>query len=260
MSTTIITDAEALAFLRLASTVVDADSAITQKVLKVTATINFAVGDEVIIGRGTVREEIGIIATIQSGVSLTMTVNLTFAHTAVQADTVECGYQDAEIISGMNLAIDKLIKSHCGRCFNLEEDTIELLDGDGSRELWLSDYPIENLLLYIDGDWEFGEDTLVDDEDYVLYPETGLIYYRSEFPIGHRNVKAIYDKGFADENMPEDLKLVCKMEVKLLYSRWKEDSQGLTRYSVAGISKDFESTLSQYSLMILDENYVKMRS
>lgn len=259
MSITIITDAEALAFLRLAATVVDADSALGQKVLKVAATINFVVGDEVIVGRGTVREEIGTILTIQSGISLTMTANLSFAHTLFQADTVEVGYQDAEIISGLNLATDKLVKNHCGRCFNLEEDAIEYLDGDGDTELWLGDYPVENILLYIDSNREFGEDTLIDSDDYVVYLDTGLIYYGPGFPRGHQNIKAIYDKGFADVDMPKDLKFVCKTEVKNLYTRWKEDSMGLTNYSLAGISKAFEPDLSPLSLKILDGNYLKER-
>ncbi|GAI53368.1 unnamed protein product, partial [marine sediment metagenome] len=78
---TIVSDAEALAFLALPATVVNQNSDATQLVLYVKATINFVVGDELIIGRGTVREEIKIIDSIQSGISLTMTVNLEFAHT-----------------------------------------------------------------------------------------------------------------------------------------------------------------------------------
>ena len=109
MSTIIITDAEAFAFLRLPSTVVDLDSASGQAILSTKATINFVVGDTLIIGRGTAREEIKIISSIQSGVSLTMTVNLEFTHTLLQADTVEAGYQDAAIISGMVLVIDKIL-------------------------------------------------------------------------------------------------------------------------------------------------------
>lgn len=261
MSDTIITDAEALKFLRLPSTVVDQDSAATQLILHVKATINFVVGDELIIGRGTVREEIKIIDTIQSGVSLKMTVNLEFAHSAVDADIVEAGYQDAEIISGMNLAIDKLVKNHCGRCFNQVIIATEYLNGDGTSELWLNDYPIANVVLNIDFDQDqVFDDEDIDEEDYVVYPEKGLIYYRSIFPTGHRNVRVTHSKGFSDEDMPGDLKLVVKMEVKNMYSRWKEDSRGLKDYVVAGMKKTFEPELSSYSLMVLDANYVKMRA
>ena len=72
-------------------TAVDADSASAQKVLNVTATTPFAVGDLVLIdhdasGGG---REWGQIASISAGVSITLEDNLTNTHTAVQADTVK---------------------------------------------------------------------------------------------------------------------------------------------------------------------------
>jgi len=70
------------------NTTVDADSAASQKVLNVTSTTGFSAGGFVVINEGGAREETKIIATVQSGISLTMTTNLTYAHTAVQADTV----------------------------------------------------------------------------------------------------------------------------------------------------------------------------
>lgn len=262
MSTSIITDAEALAFLRIPSTVVDQDSASGQPILYGEDTINFVVGDEVIIGRGTVREEIKTIASIQSGISLTMTVSLEFAHTALQADTIEAGYQDVAVISGMVLTIDKLVKNYCGRCFNEETGSIEYLDGDGTSILWLGDYPVTNLVLYIDYDLDgvFDSDDLISSDDYEVYPEVGKVHLAAGFPIGHRNIKATYDKGFKVADMPEDLKFVCKTEVKLLYKRWKEDSRGLVSYSVAGITKKFDPNLSALSLMILNGNYTKKRA
>jgi len=77
-----------------AGSTVDADSAADQAVLSVAATGNFDDTDEakgwrVIIGRGTAREEEGTIASINAGVSITLDDNLTYAHTAAQADVVE---------------------------------------------------------------------------------------------------------------------------------------------------------------------------
>ena len=73
---------------------VDEDNAAAQPILLVAATGNFdatdyALGHRVIIGRGTAREEEGTIASIQAGISITMDDNLTYAHTAAQADVVE---------------------------------------------------------------------------------------------------------------------------------------------------------------------------
>ena len=68
---------------------VDDDSSSGQKILKVASTASFSEDDTIIIDRGGAREEERIIDTIQAGISLTVTVNLTYTHTAVQEDDVE---------------------------------------------------------------------------------------------------------------------------------------------------------------------------
>jgi hypothetical protein len=75
--------------LPVISTTVDEDSTADQKVLKVAATTGFSKGGIVLIGEGTVRQETKMITSVQAGVSLTMTENLTFTHTVAQADVVE---------------------------------------------------------------------------------------------------------------------------------------------------------------------------
>jgi len=70
-------------------TTVDETSADGQPVLKVAATAGFSEADTVIINRGGDREEEKVVDSIQAGVSLTMTENLEFEHTAGQADAVE---------------------------------------------------------------------------------------------------------------------------------------------------------------------------
>jgi len=60
-----------------------------QPVLKVASTTGLAAGDSVLINRDGDREEEKIILSIQDGVSLTLTTNLTYIHTAAQADKVE---------------------------------------------------------------------------------------------------------------------------------------------------------------------------
>ncbi len=71
-------------------TTVDADSASGQKVLNVTATTNAVVGRPVIIAAGdSSLEEVGIIASIQAGVSITLQDNLVNTHTAAAGNSVE---------------------------------------------------------------------------------------------------------------------------------------------------------------------------
>ncbi len=68
---------------------VDENTAKSQPVLKVAATTGFAADDMVIIHRCERREEERVILSIQEDISLTMTENLTYAHTLLQADRVE---------------------------------------------------------------------------------------------------------------------------------------------------------------------------
>ena len=79
------------------TTTVDADSNSGQKVLNIAATTSFAVGDRVRINSGGARDESGYIASISAGASITLMDNLTYTHTAVQADVVavENIYEDA---------------------------------------------------------------------------------------------------------------------------------------------------------------------
>ena len=72
-----------------AGTTVDQDSNSGQKILYIASTTDFEVNEIVEIGFGTAREEEGEIDTIQAGVSITLKENLTYTHTAVQADTVK---------------------------------------------------------------------------------------------------------------------------------------------------------------------------
>lgn len=70
------------------ATTVDADSASGQKVLNVASTTGFQVGGVVRINSGGPRQEDRIIGSIQAGVSLTVTANLTYTHTLGDADAV----------------------------------------------------------------------------------------------------------------------------------------------------------------------------
>jgi hypothetical protein len=72
-------------------TTVDADSAAGQKVLNVTATTAFTVGDYVYVSKAGLeyKSEICKIASIESGISLTMVDNLVWAHAGADAETVK---------------------------------------------------------------------------------------------------------------------------------------------------------------------------
>lgn len=83
---------QGLEFIRTISNIesyVDENTAKSQPVLSVAETSGFAEDNTVILHRCERREEELVILSIQEDVSLTMTENLTYAHTALQADRVE---------------------------------------------------------------------------------------------------------------------------------------------------------------------------
>ena len=80
---------ESIKTLSSYQSIVDETSAISQAVLSVASTIGIVADDTVIINRDGDREEELIVLSVQTDVSLTMTTNLGYEHTAAQADRVE---------------------------------------------------------------------------------------------------------------------------------------------------------------------------
>jgi len=78
-------------------TTVDQNSSSGQPVLYVASTTGFSATDKIVINRGGDREEDGQIDSVQAGVSLTLSDNLTYTHTAAQADDVEKYIEFAEV-------------------------------------------------------------------------------------------------------------------------------------------------------------------
>ncbi|MEA3485159.1 MAG: hypothetical protein U9R03_00435, partial [Candidatus Aerophobetes bacterium] len=78
---------------------VDQDSAAGQAVLYVASTTGFAADNLIIIDRGGEREEEKVVLSVQAGVSLTLTSNLTYTHTTVQADDVEKYINFTEVLT-----------------------------------------------------------------------------------------------------------------------------------------------------------------
>lgn len=93
----LVTALEAINGSAVASSTVDVDSASGQKILNVAATTGFVAGSMVKIGDGTAGEEVGRVASIQVGVSLTLDENLDYTHTALQADTVKQDWYNVDV-------------------------------------------------------------------------------------------------------------------------------------------------------------------
>ncbi|TET10505.1 hypothetical protein E3J84_03935 [Candidatus Aerophobetes bacterium] len=118
--------------LPVITTTVDLDSAVDQKVLSVAATTGFTKGGIVIIGEGTVRQEVRLIGSVQVGVSLTMFENLEYTHTAVQADAVELQREIHKVVRVEYASTGKKLDY-------IEDDKLFLYEtgGSGAPQVWL---------------------------------------------------------------------------------------------------------------------------
>lgn len=81
----------------VAATTVNGDSQ-TDGVLHVAAITNFKIGDKIVIGRGTAREEEAIIIALGAG-TITIATNLVNVHLASDADTVENAIELADVVA-----------------------------------------------------------------------------------------------------------------------------------------------------------------
>ena len=88
------------------TTTVDADSAAGQKVLNAASTTGFVINDRVLINSGGARQEHGYVTSIQAGVSITLRANLTYEHTAAQADVVDVQNLYTEALGGTTHVVD----------------------------------------------------------------------------------------------------------------------------------------------------------
>lgn len=80
------------------TTTVNADSNSGQAILNVASTTSWAAGDQALLGGGTAREEWARVARVTDATHLLLDRNLTFTHTAAQADTVK---NKADVVPAM---------------------------------------------------------------------------------------------------------------------------------------------------------------
>lgn len=92
----------------------DESNASGQKVVKVAApTATMVAGDRVILGRGTAREEEGVIDSVSADVSITLLANLTYNHTVTQEQTLDqesaAAQKNVYITSTANLLVGETV-------------------------------------------------------------------------------------------------------------------------------------------------------
>jgi hypothetical protein len=107
------------------SSTVTTSSAASQKVVSTTTTTGYIAGDSVIIGKNTATEETKVIDTIQAGVSITLTQNLTY--TQAIGKTIEQTWTDINVGTTYNAFEDTKteMEDFIGYCFIVGYDSTD---------------------------------------------------------------------------------------------------------------------------------------
>jgi uncharacterized phiE125 gp8 family phage protein len=110
----------------------------------------------------------------------------------------------------------------------------EVFDGDGSRELVLTQEPVTGVaavaFLKNTGPVEWDTVVLADYPVVIVTPARRRIAFRNAvFPCGFQNVRVTYTAGYGDAGnvapVPEILKEACKQAVKELYEAKDEEGE-----------------------------------
>ncbi|RJQ67335.1 MAG: hypothetical protein C4519_24370 [Desulfobacteraceae bacterium] len=160
---------------------------------------------------------------------------------------------DDEIIDILIDAVEEFIKSYVGRV--IEKETItEYFDGDDLADtIFLANYPVVALTslqynrgTYSDPDWQD-----INADYYQLDDDIGEILIDVMYS-GRRNIKAVYEAGYVEDDIPKSLKAAALKLVTKLYD--KRSSEGFSIEEVAGARIEWGKFLSDDVKALLAAN------
>ncbi len=106
--------------------------------------------------------------------------------------------------------ISTAFESYCSRKFHADDYT-EYLDGDGGRNLFPNQFPINSIAsIHDDSDWQWDSDTLIDSADYRIADDRYIVY-SGIFGLSPQNIKLVYNAGYS--TIPVDLTQAAIEEV-----------------------------------------------
>ncbi len=156
-----------------------------------------------------------------------------------------------DAISTLLSASEQLLKDNFG--IYIAQDTItETLDGNGKKYLYLSYKPVTVTSVTIDGD-------VVDSSTY--YVKDNKIRFDSTITSGYENVEVVYTVGYADADIPYNLKTALYKLANKFYKDTEEAREGINSFNTdtkMGISykhqvypDNFEELIAPYRIIKL---------
>ena len=147
-------------------------------------------------------------------------------------------------------AVTDFMETYCKRRFKKTDYEAELYDGDGTRMLFLRNYPITDIASI---HWTYVgvADQLINSNEYKIYASAGFVYREGGWIAGHQNIKITYTAGydFASENgIPPELEEICKALVALRYNQPDKsgiESERMGSYAVSYSKEDLPADLKK---------------
>lgn len=133
-------------------------------------------------------------------------VSLADVKTALSVDDTE----DDEIIGQILSRVSEEFNEYTGRTL-LASDLTEYYNGDGTTLLYLDSYPVNSttstMEVYVDDDNDFDADSKLASTQFWIETKVGAVKRLGDnFPAGIRNIKVVYNAGYAAGSMPEPLR------------------------------------------------------
>ncbi len=127
------------------------------------------------------------------------------------------------IIDGVSVEFN----TYCRREI-IARDRTDYYDGPGQVRLWLHHWPINSITsINEDSDREFGAGTLIDADDYYFSKEDGYVSYESgAWGSEPKSIKVVYNAGYEQADVPADLLLAFRDQVKERFRLWKTNDDG----------------------------------
>lgn len=136
----------------------------------------------------------------------------------------------------------------------------EVLDGDGNRGFFLSHRPVNSLTsVSLSG-------SALANTEYVLKATLGYVKFRNFTTEGWQNYSIVYNAGYgytngtANNNVPLDIRLACKIWTAYAYKKALDRRHGVTSVAAAdqsvsfferGVPADVEEILKPYRQVIM---------
>lgn len=153
------------------------------------------------------------------------------------------------IIAGANAKVESI----CNRNFSAADYT-ERVNGNGQKYLLLKEYPLNTLtsLNYIDIDENLSE---INTDNVVIDNAISELFSPYCFAKGDYNIQAVYNAGYSDEDMPDDLKLTTtkiavdvfnNVKTNTLKIKEKNGDYSYEISSVIELNNSYKSALDNY--------------